>query len=304
MKILLYFFMIVLITDINYIQLGKMNLQENIFRVKKLMGLNEELIPIESKLKKGDKGKEVEVLQKILGIYVDGIFGVQTEKCLTDFQLEKKIEGEDGVVGIETIKNLQKVNDGTDKWGSAEYCKTKFFNKNLSVKKQSEKGVQSFEEPENQKGSQTLGSDAQIILMGGLDNRSGDKSISQQIEIVKQSTGLKNVIGHRYMKINDVLSSIKENPDAYVILFSAGCRYSNEIAKALTDKTKLYIVEPYAASSNTANSVRNAVNQGVPSKNVIVGPSKGRGNGVVDGSTKTPPNIGHWGALEYVGTLI
>jgi hypothetical protein len=281
-----------------------MNLHESIIRMKTLMGLNEELIPIETKLKKGDRGNEVESLQDILGIYVDGIFGNQTERCLTDFQTEKKIEGEDGVVGIETIKYLQKIKDGTDEWESAEYCKTKFFNKNLSIKKQTDKGVQSFEEPEKEIKTRTLGSDAQIILMGGLDYRQGDKNISQQVEIVKQSSGIKNVIGHRYMKINDVLSSIKENPDAYVILFSAGCRYSNEIAKVMNDKSKLYIVEPYAVSSGTANSVRNAVSQGVPPKNVIVGPSKGRGSGVVDGSTKTPPNIGHWGSLEYVGTLL
>jgi len=82
----------------------KMNLSESITRMRTLMGLNEELVAIENKLKKGDKGKEVEILQNILGIYSDGIFGPQTHRCLADFQEQKKIEDEEGVVGIETIK--------------------------------------------------------------------------------------------------------------------------------------------------------------------------------------------------------
>jgi len=147
-------------------------------------------------------------------------------------------------------------------------------------------------------------SNAQVILMGGLDYRKGDKSINQQVDVVKKSIGLQNVIGHRYMNLSDVLLSIKKNQNAYVILFSAGCKYSKQIADAMSDKTKLFIVEPYAISSETATSVSSAVGIGVPSKNVIVGPSKGRGSGVVNGATKTPSEIGHWGALEYVGSFI
>lgn len=262
------------------------------------MGIKESLISIESKLKRGDKGKEVEELQDLLGVYSDGMFGPQTEKCLIDFQLEKKIEGEEGVVGIETMRILQKIKDGSENWDSPKYCKTKFFNKNLLNKTKIDKTISG---PEIEK---KIDSNAQVILMGGLDYRKGDKSINQQVDVVKKSIGLQNVIGHRYMNLNDVLLSIKKNPNAYVILFSAGCRYSKQIADAMSDKTKLFIVEPYAISSGTATSVSSAVGIGVPSKNVIVGPSKGRGSGVVNGATKTPSEIGHWGALEYVGNFI
>jgi len=299
-------FFILILTTLNIltsVSNTNMNLYENINRMKTLMGLNEELISIENKLKKGDRGQEVEVLQDLLGIYSDGIFGPQTEKCVSDFQESKKIEDENGVVGIETIRFLQKLKDGTDTWETPEYCKNRFFNKTLSNKVDKSSGVKSIEEPEKDLSKPTSDGDGQVILMGGLDYRQGDKTIDQQVEVIKKSTGLKNVIGHRYMKINDVLESIKQNPDAHVILFSAGCRYSNEIASAMKDKTKLFIVEPYAASSSTANSVKNAVSAGVPSKNVVVGPSKGRGSGVVSGATNTPQGIGHWDALEYVGSL-
>ena len=275
-----------------------MNLLENIKRIKNVMGIKESLISIDSKLKRGDKGKEVEELQVLLGVYSDGMFGPQTEKCLIDFQTDKKIEGEEGVVGIETMRFLQKIKDGNEKWDSPKYCKTKFFNKNLLNKTKTDNTIDDSEIEKK------IDSNAQVILMGGLDYRKGDKSINQQVDVVKKSIGLQNVIGHRYMNLNDVLLSIKKNPNAYVILFSAGCKYSKQIADEMSDKTKLFIVEPYAISSGTATSVSSAVGIGVPSKNVIVGPSKGRGSGVVNGATKTPSEIGHWGALEYVGNFI
>jgi hypothetical protein len=269
--------------------------------MKTLMGLNEELIPIETKLKRGDKGNEVEVLQNLLGVYSDGIFGPQTERCLSDFQEQKKIEDDKGVVGIETLKELQKLKDGIEEWSVPEYCKTKFFNKGIADAQKSEKEKEDGNTEDLT--SETKSGDG-IILMGGLDTRAGDKNISQQVEMVKNSSNNDNVIGHRYMMLTDVLNSIKENPTYNVILFSAGCAHSRKIADAMSDKSKLYIVEPYAVSSNTKSSVRGAVDLGVPSQNVVVGPSQGRGMGVVDGATKTPLGIGHWGALEYVAGML
>jgi len=72
----------------------------------------------------------------------------------------------------------------------------------------------------------------------------------------------------------------------------------------MTDKTKLFIVEPYATSANTAKSVQTAVNNGTPSKNVIVGPNSNRGAGVVANATKTPSSLGHWDALKNTGNFI
>ena len=114
----------------------------------------------------------------------------------------------------------------------------------------------------------------------------------------------KKIIGHRYTELTKVLDSIAKNPNAKVVLFSAGGTYSKQVANAMQNKSNLYIVEPYAASANTKNSVQSAVTAGVPSKNVLTGSSVGRGKDVITGATMTPSNKGHWDALQYVGSLI
>ena len=147
------------------------------------------------------------------------------------------------------------------------------------------------------------------ILMGGLDYRPGDYKIDQQKSLLQSSLSGKSVIAHRYTDLTGVLASIKNNPAATVVLFSAGCSYASTVAKAMADKTKLYIVEPYAKSNNTSNAVQMAVNAGVPSSNVLTGSTSARGLNVVPGATKTPDVAGggmasHWNALKFVGKLI
>ena len=155
-----------------------------------------------------------------------------------------------------------------------------------------------------QKVTDTNNSDVSIILMGGLDDRKGDLSISQQVELLKSSVGGKNVIGFRYMEDEKVINAISQYPDAYVVLFSAGCAYSSKISSKIKNKNRLFIVEPYASLESVKNSVQTAVNNGTPSKNVVTGPISDRGSGVVSGTTNTPNGVDHWGALKYVGKLI
>jgi len=144
-----------------------------------------------------------------------------------------------------------------------------------------------------------------VILMGGLDYRQGDLKIDKQVELLNSGTsGGKKILGHRYTELTKVLDSIAQNPNAKVVLFSAGGTYSKQVANAMQNKSNLYIVEPYAASANTKNSVQSAVTAGVPSKNVLTGSSVGRGKDVIAGATLTPSNKGHWDALQYVGSLI
>lgn len=141
-----------------------------------------------------------------------------------------------------------------------------------------------------------------VILMGGLDYRNGDMNISQQADLLR--VGDFNVTGFRYNDLVNVKKSLSRNPDAIVVLFSAGCSYASQIAQSMNDKSKLFIVEPYAASVNTVNSVRTAVSMGVPNTNIIAGPTKGRGLGIVSGATKTPEGINHWGALKFAGSKL
>lgn len=149
-----------------------------------------------------------------------------------------------------------------------------------------------------------------VILLGGLDNRAGDKKIEEQVEIVK--SGLSKpmqVQGFRYFDINSTLKAIEENPNSYVLCFSAGCQYAEQLATQIKDKNgdlnKLFIIEPYHSGGTTTKSVRKAVELGVPSKNVFVGTYAATGLGIVENSSKTPScSPAHWCALKEVAKVL
>ena len=149
-----------------------------------------------------------------------------------------------------------------------------------------------------------------ILLLGGLDNRAGDKSISEQVAMMRKEVGGDfNIDGFRYFDKEGVLAALKENPNQYVVLFSAGCRYALDVAKKINelggDLKKMFILEPYAASESTAESVRAAVRIGVPPRNVFVGAYKAAGQGVVADATPTPNcSPSHWCSLSEVSKKI
>lgn len=143
------------------------------------------------------------------------------------------------------------------------------------------------------------------ILVGGLDNRTGDLNIDSQVSLLKQGLGTnKNVKGFRYNTLTStIINFINQNPGIPIYLFSAGCRKANEISNVLgKNKNLLYIIEPYAAGSETKRNVRSAVNNGVPASNVFVGKSVGRGQGIVSGASSSKSNS-HWNALKTVGSM-
>ena len=259
------------------------------------MGLTESVSSIKGILSVGSKGPEVEELQKTLKMYTDGKFGSQTKSCVQDFQTKMKIKS-DGVVGSTTKEYLEKLERGSVKWQTPEFCKTK--------QQSSQSTPQATTSQSPSQKSSTTGSKGDLILMGGLDYRPGDLNINQQVQSIKTHLSNKNVIGFRYNDISGVLQAVKNNPNAYVVLFSAGCKYASQIAPLMNDKRKMFIVEPYAKSTSTAQSVQTAVSLGVPNKNVVAGPVKERGAGVVSSTTNTPQGQGHWSALQNVGQLI
>lgn len=143
------------------------------------------------------------------------------------------------------------------------------------------------------------------VLVGGLDYRSSDFPIDQQVELLKKGFGSdKNIKGFRYnASTSDVLNFMSQNPGIPVFLFSAGCTKASDLSKSPNvDKDKLYIIEPYAVSDTTKSIVRSAVANGVPSSNVYVGDSQGRGQGIVDGSSSSNSSS-HFGALTTVGSM-
>ena len=72
---------------------------------------------------------------------------------------------------------------------------------------------------------QITNNDYDVILMGGLDNRKGDKNISEQVSLLKKNANNKKIIGYRYNDISGVKEMIKKYPNAIVVLFSAGDSY-------------------------------------------------------------------------------
>lgn len=143
------------------------------------------------------------------------------------------------------------------------------------------------------------------VLIGGLDYRSGDYPISQQVEILKKGFGGdKKVKGFRYnTSTSTILDFLSKNPKVPVFLFSAGCTKASELSKSgYVDKSKIYVIEPFAASSRTKQIVQSAVSNGVPSSNIFVGGSTGRGKGIVSGASDSQSSS-HWGALSKVGSM-
>lgn len=143
------------------------------------------------------------------------------------------------------------------------------------------------------------------VLVGGLNYRSGDKSTSTQAQMLKSALGVMNVKSFDWnASTESILSFLSEHPRTPVFLFSAGCKKAGPLsASNNVDINKLYIIEPfYEPGGETAKSVKTAVSNGVPSKNVFVGTNASRGNGIVSGTSSS--NVkDHWDALISVGRM-
>ena len=150
-----------------------------------------------------------------------------------------------------------------------------------------------------------------VIFIGGRDEQPKYKPLETQTSLLKQGLGSQTVLSFRY-KYTDVTNAItayQENPSAAVILFSAGCSSAQRFAKQMQDKSRLFIVEPYAIDAGTRKVVRGAVNSGVPASNVYIGATTGRGAGIVPGASEMPTLPGgvmasHWNALTLIGSKI
>ena len=140
------------------------------------------------------------------------------------------------------------------------------------------------------------------VLVGGLDYRSSDYPINQQVELLNRGFG-GNIKGFRYnTPTSDVLEFMSHNPNIPIFLFSAGCSKVKDLSDSPNvDKNKLYVIEPYAVSQNTKTIVNQAVSNGVPASNVFVGGSTGRGQGIVNGASDSNSSS-HFGALTTVGS--
>jgi hypothetical protein len=265
----------------------------NIYKkVMKLLITESQIYKIVRRLNEGSsKEDKVKKIQQFLvdneydlgeygdkGDGVDGEYGRLTRKAVEDFQKKEGNLKVDGKVGPKTAEAM-------------------------GVEPVFKKKTQDTEEKDKDSETKTQSTGSyNAILVGGLDYRSGDYPINQQVEKLKKNYS-GNVKGFRYnTETSTILNFLKSNTNVSVFLFSAGCNKAKEIAKSgYVDLNKIYIIEPYAVNGNS--SVSGAVDSGVPASHVFVGNSKATGKGVVPGAVSSQASF-HWGALEGIGKLI
>jgi hypothetical protein len=149
-----------------------------------------------------------------------------------------------------------------------------------------------------------------ILFLGGLDDKKGYKVLSEQERLIKKGLNKDvDIDSYRYTNPQGIIDAIKNNPNSYIILFSAGAKYSNSIANEVLknkgDLKKIYIIEPYNDFNTTYNSVNSAVKLGVPEKNVWVGTKTSVGLGIVKNPKNTPYCLPqHWCSLTEFGKII
>ena len=151
------------------------------------------------------------------------------------------------------------------------------------------------------KKNPSLGGMYSCVLIGGLDNRPGDKSLSWQVDQLRNATGYDNIKGFRYTVDGSTLVEFfNQNPKIPVFLFSKGCEKVNEVLKCNVNRNKIYVIEPWCGSSNSMSFFNNVASK-IPSYHIFVGGNSSRGggiNGAVSSKSKS-----HWGAIASVGQM-
>lgn len=147
-------------------------------------------------------------------------------------------------------------------------------------------------------------SQGQVLLVAGLDSRPGDLSAGSQARLLSEGLNGAKVDAVRYSDLPGARSWIRQHPTGTVVLFSAGCRWADEVSVLVRDPARVWILEPWAKGRSTRWGIKTAVSFGVPQSNVVVGPNRARGLGIVSAPARTPHGTGHLGSLRTLGRLI
>jgi len=157
-----------------------------------------------------------------------------------------------------------------------------------------------FIESIDDKDSST-GGNYSCAFIGGKDDRPGDKTLSWQVNELKNSTGFNKVMGFRYNVSSSVLKTFfTNNPKIPVFMFSKGCEKFYELIKCDVSINRIYIIEPWVGSSSSL-SFFNGVATKMPANHIFVGGDSSRGkgiNGAVSSNSK-----GHWESIASVGQM-
>jgi hypothetical protein len=243
-----------------------MNLQENISRIKQVMGLVRE--QIDDLVTKTDfqitnkYNPEVEKLQKFL--------------ISKGYNVGKTGKSRDGVDGI---------------YGRLTKAAYQNYKKGISPdSNQTQNSDTSFEK-----------SNADVFFVGGLEK---DMNLGSQTNLLSQGFGDgRNVKSFHYYDNDQIINDfINNNPNVIIYLFSAGANKISPISNnPNVDLKKVYIIEPYSASRKVIDKIESAFSKGLPRKNVFHGGNTGRGSAI---KGATPSNAkGHFGALTSVASI-
>ncbi len=86
-----------------------------------------------------------------------------------------------------------------------------------------------------------------VIFVGGLEHRSTDLKLLEQVSLLKQELGsVYNIKSfHHNDNIDSILNSIESSYDPYIVMFSAGCKHclkiTNKVKELEYNTDKIYI---------------------------------------------------------------
>ena len=156
----------------------------------------------------------------------------------------------------------------------------------------------------------TEGKTLSIIFVAGLDYRSGDLSLEEQVAFVKTylpNASIKAFCNARQCSRHDDVSMgkakkyIETHPNSIILLFSSGTGLSSHASQHISNPKNLYILEPYRGAKG---GIMKAISNGVPRTNVILGNGHGSGKGLIVGASSTPSGHSHFGSLKYASLVI
>jgi len=132
-----------------------------------------------------------------------------------------------------------------------------------------------------------------LVFIGGLEDNM--KTEGQRDLLVRGLPNTITVKSFRYSDDSAIKSYVEKNPSNIIICFSAGCRDAIYLVRINgVDPKKIYMIEPFGSALNR----RELTNLGIPEKNFFVGPSAGRGMGIVS----NPSNSGGRGHFDALTT--
>lgn len=140
-----------------------------------------------------------------------------------------------------------------------------------------------------------------VILMTGLEtNVNSQGQATLFLDGYGEDEGL---LYFSQVELPKLLVAIKKYPDVPIVLYSYAGKFAPQVAKVVQDKSRIFVIEPWVASSDRLQGAIDAIAEGIPSTNYQVGKSAAFGKGVPNAS-QTPTGLGHSQALTYAGEVI